>query len=186
VHDAKDPSFDLPPMFNQVISTLFYLMNRYEKVWKNVDGSEAVPHLGTATNNHRCEAVPVTRSKLVAEFVEGCDHFCGLYKTVLAHENYAQLKRIIRKAKTSAKVNIPHDLWAKILYDFAFTYQSWNRNRRRLVGIMTPLYFGRLAGYTYEVEDMDSEKAEEVIQEQATVFEKNKEYLRHRFTEWEE
>ena len=186
IHDAKDPSSDLPPMFIQVISTLFYLMARYEQVWINAVGSEEVPIFGSVENDNRPESVPVTRSKLIEEFVDGFEHFGGLYKTVLTHENYRQLQKTVKTAKSTGKVEISHEWWAKSLYDFAFTYQTWNRNRRRLVGIMTPLYFGRLAGYITEVDNLESDKAEEMIIHQAEIFEQNKEYLRHRFTEWEE
>jgi glycosyltransferase involved in cell wall biosynthesis len=186
VHDAKDPAADLPPMFTQVISTLYFLMGKYEKTWMNIDGSVEIPCFGSVGNNHRPEPVPVTRTKLIAEFVDGFKHFGGLYRTVLNHENYLQLQRIAKKARSDGKVEISHEWWARVLYDFSFTYQTWNRNRRRLVGIMTPLYFGRLAGYAAEVEDLDSEDAEEIILRQAEVFERSKGYLRNRFTEWED
>jgi glycosyltransferase involved in cell wall biosynthesis len=186
IHDAKDPASDLPPMFNQVISTLFYLMGKYENAWMNTRSSEAIPNFGEAPNDHRPESVPVTRSKLVDEFIDGFDHFGSLYRTVLSHDNFQQLEKIADAARTTGKVEMSHKFWARVLYDFAFTYQSWNRNRRRLVGIMTPLYFGRVAAYTYEVEDLKQAEAERVVVAQAEAFEEEKEYLRNRFTEWEE
>ena len=186
VHDAKDPAADLPPMFTQVISTLFYLMGKYEDTWMNIEGSEDIPSFGSVENHNRPEAVPVTRTKLVEEFLDGVKHFGDLYKTVLTHENFLQLQRIAKRFKSDGKIETSHEWWAKVLYDFSFTYQTWNRNRRRLVSIMTPLYFGRLAGYTSEVENLESDEAEQVIVRQAEVFEQSKEYLRHRFTEWEE
>lgn len=184
IHDAKDPASDLPPMFNQVISTLFFLMGKYEQIWMKTEGSLENTVYGSVDNHNRPEAVPVTKSKLIAEFCDGVEHFQGLYKTVLQHENYSELKSIAETAKESGKVEMSHEWWASVLYDFAFTYQTWNRNRRRLVGIMTPLYFGRVAGYTGEVDNLESEDAEDVINAQAEVFEQKKGYLRNRFTEW--
>jgi len=46
VHDAKDPAEHLGPMFRQVVSTLMYLMGKYEKRWRNVKGSAPVDLIG--------------------------------------------------------------------------------------------------------------------------------------------
>ncbi|HEX9830645.1 MAG TPA: glycosyl transferase family 2, partial [Thermodesulfobacteriota bacterium] len=76
-------------------------------------------------------------------------------------------------------------LWSKILYDFSVLYQLWQRNRRRLVDIITPLYYGRTKSYCEEVINMGSDEAEAVVQKEAEVFEKNKPYLMERFSMWE-
>ena len=46
IHDAKDPGQHLAPMFRQVLSALFALMEQYESTWKAVEGSEPVPTFG--------------------------------------------------------------------------------------------------------------------------------------------
>jgi len=46
IHDVKDPSENLGPMFRQVVSTLFQLMEDYSEEWAVVSGSEAVPIVG--------------------------------------------------------------------------------------------------------------------------------------------
>jgi len=186
IHDAKDPSSDLSAMFCQVVSTMFYLMGKYESVWKNIKSSETVPEMGAMENDRRPEAVAVKRSKLIAELKDGFTHFRSLYEGVLDRKNFKALERLVKKAAETDHVEWPAELWAKILYDFAFTYQTWNRNRRRLVDIMTPLYFGRVAAFIYEVEEMDLAQAEEVVIKQAEVFEKTKGYLRQKFAQWEE
>ena len=43
---------------------------------------------------------------------------------------------------------------------------------------MAPLYFGRTATYVRQVMDLDWEEAERVIEQQALVFEKYKDYLK--------
>jgi hypothetical protein len=75
----------------------------------------------------------------------------------------------------------PASLWARILYDFLFVYQVWNRNRRRLVDMLVPLHFGRLASYCRAVADMDEEQVEELIEREAESFEQEKRYLLERW-----
>ncbi|GIW46551.1 MAG: hypothetical protein KatS3mg078_0428 [Deltaproteobacteria bacterium] len=111
-----------------------------------------------------------------------------MYKHILSSENMEKLEKIHRSWELNEKKTeeFDADLWSKILYDFAVIYQLWQRNRRRLVDIITPLYFGRTKSYCEQVMDMSNEEAEEVIQEQARVFEKNKSYLIDRFSMWTE
>ena len=85
VNSRRSPSStDLSPMFYQVVSTMFYLMGRYESEWKKVETSEEVPVVGAVENHRRPEAVAVTRSKLLNELKEGFQHFRPLYEQVLA------------------------------------------------------------------------------------------------------
>jgi len=186
IHDAKDPSTDLSPMFYQVVSTMFYLMGKYESEWKSVTSSVEVPIMGGVENNRRPEAVAVKRSKLISELKDGFQYFRPLYEQVLERDNFEGLESVVRQATETGRVDWPPDLWARIIYDFAFTYQSWNRNRRRMVSIMAPLYFGRVGAFTCEVDELDSAQAEEIILKQADIFEQEKGYLREKFERWEE
>jgi glucosylglycerate synthase len=185
VHDAKDPAEHLGPMFRQVVSTLMYLMGKYETRWRNVKGSTPVDIIGEPEKIAKIEPVSVNFNKLEIEFLEGFSQFDPLYKQIIEPESYEQLAKNIRKLKKTGKVIFPADLWAKILYDFAFTYQTWSRNRKRLIGIMVPLYFGRTAAYCHEVAELDAEKAEEVVENQAKVFEDHKSYLVKKYEAWE-
>jgi hypothetical protein len=186
IHDAKDPSMDLAPMFHQVVSTLFYLMGKYEKKWMVVDKSEDVKIIRDTPEPLKLETVSVTQSKLQDEFVEGFHHFEPLYRQVIAHENYEQLRKRVEKLEKTGELDFPADLWAKIIYDFGFIYQTWSRNRRRLVDMITPLYFGRIGAYSREVAELDSQEAEKFIEKQAEKFEKLKPYLKEKFKRWEE
>ena len=185
VHDAKDPAEHLGPMFRQVVRTLMYVMGKYETKWRNVKGSVPIDMMGKAEKIAKIEPVSVNFNKLEIEFLEGFSHFDPLYKQIIEPESYNQLAKNIRKLKKTGEVIFPSDLWARILYDFAFTYQTWNRNRKRLIGIMVPLYFGRTAAYCHEVAELDAEQAEEVVEVQAKVFEDLKPYLINKYEAWE-
>ncbi|MDR4505051.1 MAG: glycosyltransferase [Candidatus Scalindua sp.] len=185
VHDAKDPAEHLAPMFRQVVSTLFYLMGKYETKWKAIKGSTPVDTIGTPDMIAKIEPVSVNFSKLDIEFLEGFSHFDPLYKQIIEPEPYIQLAKNVRKLKKTGEVVFPADLWAKILYNFAFTYQTWSRNRKKLVDIMVPLYFGRTSAYCHEVADLDSKEAEKVVENQAKVFEDRKSALIKKYEAWE-
>lgn len=186
VHEAKDPSIDLAPMSGQVISTLFFLMGKYEKNWMSIRKSETVEIVDSIAEIPKLESVAVSLDKLKREFVEGFRHFEPLYQQVLAHENFAELKGKVEHLEKKGEFDFPDQLWAKIVYDFAFIYQTWSRNRRRLVDMIAPLYFGKVGTYCYQVTDMNSEGAEQVIEQEAQQFENFKPYLLEKFNRWDQ
>ena len=185
IHEAKDPSVDLGPMFHQVISTLFFLVGKYEKNWMSVDGSEKVETVGKVSQTSKLESVPVSLNKLKTEFVEGFHHFEPLYQQVIHHQNFTELKGKVEKLEKKGELDFCCELWAKILYDFAFMYQTWSRNRRRLVDIITPLYFGRVGAFCQQAAEMDSDQVEGLIEKEALEFERLKPYLVEKFKRWE-
>ncbi|MCK4262338.1 glycosyl transferase family 2, partial [bacterium] len=75
---------------------------------------------------------------------------------------------------------------AKIVYDFAYTFSLWKNNRRKLVDIMAPLYYGRTASFVIETKKTNGVKAEEVIEAQAEEFERLKPYFLDKLEKWEE
>jgi glycosyltransferase involved in cell wall biosynthesis len=186
VHNAKDPATDLGPMFRQVVSTLFYLMDKYERNWERDNQFRAIQINNKKEEEPELEAVSVSLKNLHEEFIEGFNHFRPMYQEILDDENMDRLEKIHESWSNGKEEVFDSDLWSKILYDFAYVYQLWQRNKRRLVDIVTPLYFGRTRSYCQQVMKMDSDEAEEVVQEQARIFEHNKPYLLKRFSLWEE
>jgi hypothetical protein len=65
----------------------------------------------------------------------------------------------------------------KILYELAATYRHWTVNRNKLVDMMTPLYFARVASFVRQSRDMSAREAEELVEEQALRFEQQKDFL---------
>ncbi|MBZ0190415.1 MAG: glycosyltransferase [Candidatus Kuenenia stuttgartiensis] len=177
VHNAKDPAADLGPMFQQVISTLYYLMSKYESKWKQAEKTVDIETVGITGEAAKVEPVSVNFTKLLAEFSDGFEQFEPFYEQILDAENFNRLYDISIDFNKTGEIHFPSDLWARILCDFAFTYNHWQRNRRRLVDMLTPLYFGRTASYCREVKEMDSTEAEDIIELQAMEFEKQKPYL---------
>jgi hypothetical protein len=174
VHDAKDPAESLGPMFRQVVHTLFALMEQYESSWKLVKGSRTVPMFGLEKFIEP-EPIKVDLGRLVTEFKTGFRQFRGIYQDIFCAECYEQLRRCAAMAKT--KLVMPVSTWVHILYETAATFHSWAYNRTQLVNLVTPLYLGRVASFINQTKDMSSAQAEEIVEQQAQVFEDYKDYL---------
>lgn len=67
--------------------------------------------------------------------------------------------------------------WVKILYELAATFHKWTVNRNKLLDLVTPIYFGRVASFVRQTWEMSSEQAEALVEDQALKFEENKGYL---------
>ena len=180
IHDAKDPAQSLGPMFVQVIGTLFNLMEHYEPYWKNINGSRAVPVFG-AMAQAEPEPVSINLERLVQEYRLGFEQFKPLYMKLFSREVFDALERACSLG--IKEFDFPIETWVKALYEVAATYHQWRINRVRLINLMVPLYYGRIAQFVNATGDMSSADAERLVEEQAEAFEQNKEYLIRRWDE---
>ncbi len=174
IHDAKDPAESLGPMFRQVVHTLFVLMEQNEACWKAVKGSRTVPLFGLQEYKEP-DPIKVNLDRLVTEYKTGFRHFKGLYRDILCPDCFAELKKCAAESKT--KFIMPVKTWVMVLYETAATFHCWTDNRTQLVNLVTPLYLGRVASFINQTRKMNSSQAEEVVEDQAQVFESYKDYL---------
>ncbi len=174
IHDAKDPGQHLGPMFRQVLWTLFALMENFESIWKPVKGSETVPTFGHR-NSIDPEPVSVDIESLVHKFRTGYEQFSSLYKEILCPECFEQIEKTF--GLSSQDIYLPTEIWIRILYDLAATFHRWSKNRYKLIELVTPLYYARVASFVRQTWDLSSAEAEEVVEEQAQLFEEHKDYL---------
>jgi glycosyltransferase involved in cell wall biosynthesis len=181
IHNPKDPASDLNLMFFQVLSTLFYIMGDYKGKWLNSYHYSKPDIISYNSPPQGLGNVNVLLEKMKIEFEEGFNHFRPMYKHVLEPETFRELLRVVIYLRERGEFILEADLWAKILYDFFYIFYVWERNRRRLVDIITPLYFGRTGTYCSKVMGKSWEETEEIIQKEVDVFKKNRNYLIRKF-----
>ena len=174
IHDAKDPASHLAAMFRQVVGTLFWTMEKYESVWKGIRRSEATPVFGRP-GPERPEPIPVDLELLEARFRAGVRNFGSFYEKIFSAESFGMIRDAARAG--DGPVAFETDAWVRILYELAATYHKWTHHRGRLLELAVPLYYGRVASFVHRTREMDSARAEELVEEQAVRFEENKELL---------
>ncbi|MGB7296963.1 MAG: glycosyltransferase [Candidatus Aminicenantales bacterium] len=174
IHDAKDPGQHLGPMFRQVVYILFALMERFENYWKTVRGSEPVETFGHR-NSIEPEPIRVDLEGMIEKFKTGFQHFSSLWKEIFCAECFAEIQ------KTSdldvKDFRLPTSVWVRILYELAATFHAWKHNRFKIIEVVTPLYYARVASFVRETWEISTDAAETVVQEQALRFEEQKDYL---------
>lgn len=178
IHAVKDPAQHLGPMFRQVVSTTFILMEQYHQFWKKIRGSKPAEIIGKEPPG---EAKPfsINIEYLVDYFKLGFKNFGPVWKNVVGNETYTQLAELIELSPENFQM--PTETWAKIIYDFAATFHSWPVQRIKLVDLMLPLYHARVASMVNALKSVPESEAEGVFEEQAVTFEKMKGYLLKRW-----
>lgn len=174
IHDVKDPGQHLGPMFRQVLSALFFLMERNESYWKKIKGSETLEMFGYE-GRQEPEPVNVNLEGMIELFRMGYQQFSPLWKDIFSRECFEHIERAT--TLESKVFHISTDIWVKILYELSATFHKWSINRNKLLDVMAPLYFARVASFVKESWEMTSEEAESLVEEQAMKFENQKEYL---------
>ena len=174
IHDAKDPAAHLGPMFRQVVYVLFSLMEKLEPAWRTVRGSVSVETFGRTTDLQP-EEVAVDLDSLVERFKTGFQQFGPLWKEVFCADCYESIRRAADKP--AASFELPLSTWVQILFELAATFHAWTHNRFKIIELVTPLYYGRVASFVNQTRDMSTEEAERLVEEQALEFERQKGYL---------
>jgi len=174
IHDVKDPSLHLGPMFRQVVWTIFHLMEVYEDFWKATRGSSPVETFGMQGYTEP-EPVRVNMDALLENFRVGFSQFGSLWRDVFSEECFSEIEKAFTIEKDAFL--FPVDTWVRILYELAATFHVWQKNRNKLIDLMVPLYYARVASFVNMSRDMNSQQAEDLVEEQAQLFEDHKDYL---------
>ncbi len=174
IHDAKDPGQHLGPMFRQVLSALFSMMERYESYWKRIQGSEAVELFGYE-GYMEPEPVNVNLEGMIELFKAGYHQFSPLWKEIFCKDCFEQIRRTADL--DSSEFHLATESWIQILYELAATFHLWTVNRMKLLDLVTPLYYARVASFVRQIWEMSSQEAEGLVEEQAQRFEEQKDYL---------
>ena len=179
IHDAKDPSKSLGPVFKQVVGTVFRLMGEYESTWKEIKESVPTAMYGFISEVYP-EPIEVTLEPMIEKFQFGLKENVNFWRSFLSEERIYELSKIA--SLNTDGFSFPMEVWVKTVYDFAVTFnKAKNPDKERIVESMTALYFGRIASFVLESKDLKTYDAELLIETQALKFEELKAYLLERW-----
>jgi glycosyltransferase involved in cell wall biosynthesis len=174
LHDAKDPGADLTSMFQQVVGSIFGLMETYEKVWQSSRAPEPVPLFGFPFDVG-LEPIAVNVERMIRAFKQGVADLGELYGAVLAGETRLALSQAAELAGEAFR--LPDGVWAHVIYEFAAAHHHRRFDRSHLMQSLVPLYLGRTASFVNEVKEASAAQVEERLEGLCATFEKEKPYL---------
>ncbi len=182
IHKPKDPGESLGPMFSQVVGTIFDIMTARISFWKDVRWSKPTAIFGFGLGEMEMPPpVEINLERLHNKFQAGFESYDSLWKKILSVSLYKKLSEV--KAMSLANFEFPANLWAEILMDFAVAYKNGTSEREKIIEGLISLYFGRTCSFVIGLEPMTIQQAEEVIEDQCIVFERNKSTLLQKWFE---
>jgi hypothetical protein len=208
VHDPKDPSADLGPMFRQVVGTILRLAAAHPDAWLEVRGSHDVPAYGFERIIDP-PALEVNAIRLLSEFHGGSLTMADTWRRMLDPATVATVLTLAAEAGTLADAasrklglggegdtarattlemaealtgfHFPDDLWARVVYDLVLATRRGDLDTAQLVAALVPIYFGRVGSFVIENRNLTTADAEERVERQAREFELLKPYLVERW-----
>ncbi len=174
IHDPKDPGESLSDMLVQVVVTLFTLMKKHSKVWKDVGSTTEIPTFGFKYHVG-LEPINVNVERLLGAFRTGVGEQSGVWEKILWTKDLEEVLSLDKQPET--EFNFPKDLWTRVIYDYAGAYHDNIMSSDELISSLIPLYLAKTASFIIEVKDTDQAGAEAEIELLCKEFEKNKHYL---------
>ncbi len=177
LHDAKDPSSDLSAMLQQVVGSVFMLMEEYQSVWQSRKGSEPAELFGFQFDVG-LDPVAVKVDRMLQAFCRGCAELGEVWTLALHPETCQNVQKLGRSVcADAAKFHFDDDLWTRVVLEFACAYKKHPLSRGHLLQSLTPLYLGRVASFVMENEHLESVEVEQKIECLCMSFENLKPYL---------
>lgn len=174
VHRVKDPYTQLALQFQQIVGTIFDLMNHYADFWRQVRWSKPTALFGADIQDIETPiAVEVNATRLHGGFLQGFESYSGVWQDVFGQTVCHKLQEI--GGLGLQHFSFPTQTWASILFDAAAAYHRMNpEERSRLLNSLLPLYFGKVLSFVKKTERMSLQQSEEYVETECTVFEENK------------
>lgn len=176
VHDKKEPSSDLTPMYREVVGTIFTLMSIYEDYWKSVRGIRDIPTFGDHDGLDP-EPIDLNQDDLIEYFRLGFNNFNGIWKNIIGYDEYSVIESLSR-VKEGKDFHMSVKTWVKIVYRYAQTFHSSPRQKFKILNTMIPLYNARVASLVNDLKDMTLQEAEAYFHEETMAFEQLKDFLK--------
>jgi hypothetical protein len=180
VHDTKDPSKHLAPMFRQVIGSMFTCIDKYENSWKDIRGIDKVKITGEESHPGAVEPIKVDFQNLTRTFREGVNKNRHIYRKVLSEDLCKNVDRL-REIEDEA-FSFPAETWAKTVYSFAAGFRQRPQSQAEpLLDALRVLWIAKIAAFVNDTLELNTLKTERKIEEELRAFEKMKPYLLSNF-----
>jgi len=175
LHDAKDPAADLSAMLEQVVGSVFLLMERYETVWRKGAGSKDIDLFGFRFDVG-LDPIEVNVDRMLKLFRGACCELGEIWGKALQPSTMGEVSQL--GACTGNEVfRFEDQLWVRVIYDFASSYHRRTLERGLLLRSLTPLYLARVASFVMETRNMYSAEVEDRLEHVCLCYEQWKPYL---------
>jgi hypothetical protein len=160
----------------QVLGPVFLEMERCAACWQRTRASATVPVRGEfAADSVDSGASDLNLNRMIETFQLGVRDLQEIWSLVLPPATLLELRKLSRLKPE--QVQMPDELWAHIVYDFALAHRQRTINRDHLLRSMTPLYLAWVGSYAREMESAGPAAVEQRMERLSLAYEAAKPYL---------
>lgn len=178
LHDAKDPGADLTAMLQQVVGSVFLLMEQYEHVWMKMPEIRPAELYGFRYQV-AVDPIAVNVERMVSAFCKGCLELAEIWSIALAPSTHHAVLELAGHCRNGSGFHFPDELWTRVVYDMACAYKREPLSRGHIVRSLTPLYLARVASFVELTREENAEQVEERVENLCRSFERMRPYLRN-------
>jgi hypothetical protein len=175
---SSGSSPDLVEAIRQTVGSLFWCLEKFESLWLDRKGSEAVPTFGPE-HEFTGDDTLANPDKIFDLFRIGVKELEVILASILSAETHARIKEIA--ALDAGKFRFGPSLWVKTLYEFAVAYHRGVMNRNHVIQALVPLYRGQMYSFLVEHANSSAEEIEADSELLCMEFENQKSYLVERW-----
>ena len=176
MHRVRENVLDPGPLFRQVLSTIFDLMEVYHDKWAATKWSKPTAIFGFGGEEPQMPVpVKINREKLYQRFKAGFSEYWESYRSICTTESFQKLREIA--SLSMEHFEIPEPIWAKIMYDFALAFHHKTPARSRVLEVLVPLYIGMILSFANRTRGMSLPQADEALEDMCLHYEQTKPYL---------
>lgn len=162
---------DLNTILPLILSSLFADVEAKAPFWQR---PRPLPPARSPIASSRSEGDAASdTASMVQAFKLGYGNLLEIWSLVLPPNTLLGLKRLSQLE--AAEFTLPHNLWARIVYDFLVAWRLRTLNRSHLLGAMIPLYLAWVASHIHNT--LNGSTAEQHVEAAAGAFESEKPYL---------
>jgi hypothetical protein len=176
LHDAKDPGSDLSAMLQQVVGSVFALMQEYDSAWRTRNGSTDAALFGFRYDVG-LDAIQVNVERMLSQFRKGGEDLAEIWSLALRPDTLQAIVRLSKYTGPIERFRLDDELWVRMIYEFGCAARSSRLERGNLLRSITPLYLGRVASFVVETAEMGAAEVEQRIEKLCLTFEDLKPYL---------
>ena len=171
LHDAKDPGSDLTAMLQQVVGSVFMLMQEYKPIWQSRTGTTPAELFGFRFDVG-LDPVQVNVKRMVDAFHLGCQELGEIWAGILQKDTFTAVRKLGGcSAESVESFHLDDELWARVVLDFACAYKRNSMSRGIILRSLTPLYLARVASFVRETESLVAAEVEDKIEQLCLTFE---------------
>ncbi len=170
IHKPSAPK--LGPMFLQVVSTAFLMINKHIEKWRDIKDIRECPMFGLKELGEP-QDLTVDRNSIKKQALAGFGDAKENLKKYLHPDTFEKIKAVFKSDDFHA---LDAELWMRTVYEMIAAFQK-SKHRATLVESLRGLYFGRVFAFMNKTWEQSTSEAEKEILAQADCFFKHKDYL---------